>query len=148
MEERAELLRRVRRVRLATQIRVRGTITGQHRSIFGGSGLELTDLREYQPGDDLRAIDWKVTARYARPYVREFAEDRVLVAEEPVTVHSRRIGERFLGGLEHVLEVLPHRAGLSHSGTASWRMRSRRPGLMDRFSTRSTRRPSRSDSSS
>lgn len=76
MEERTELLRRVRRVRLATRIRVRGTITGQHRSIFGGSGLELADLREYQPGDDLRAIDWKVTARYARPYVREFAEDR------------------------------------------------------------------------
>jgi uncharacterized protein (DUF58 family) len=76
MEERAELLRRVRRVRLATRIRVRGTITGQHRSIFGGSGLELTDLREYQPGDDLRAIDWKVTARFARPYIREFAEDR------------------------------------------------------------------------
>jgi uncharacterized protein (DUF58 family) len=76
MEERAELLRRIRRVRVATRIRVRGTITGQHRSIFGGSGIELTDLREYQPGDDLRAIDWKVTARYAHPYVREFAEDR------------------------------------------------------------------------
>ena len=76
MEERAELLRRVRRVRLATRIRVRGTITGHHRSIFGGSGLELADLREYQPGDDLRAIDWKVTARYAHPYVREFSEDR------------------------------------------------------------------------
>lgn len=76
MEARTELLRRVRRVRLATRIRVRGTITGRHRSIFGGSGIELRDLREYQSGDDLRAIDWKVTARYARPYVREFAEDR------------------------------------------------------------------------
>jgi uncharacterized protein (DUF58 family) len=76
MTARTDLLHRIRRVRLATRVRVRGSITGRHRSIFGGSGLELEDLREYQPGDDLRAIDWKVTARYARPYIREFAEDR------------------------------------------------------------------------
>lgn len=76
MEDRAGLLRRVRRVRIATQIWVRSTITGQHRPYSGGSGLELADIRENQPGDYRRTIDWKVTARCARPYVREFAEDR------------------------------------------------------------------------
>ncbi|NLX49113.1 MAG: DUF58 domain-containing protein [Methanospirillum sp.] len=76
MVGRTALLRRVRRVLLVTSTRVAGTVSGRHRSIFVGNGLELADLREYQPGDDLRAIDWKVTARYARPYVREFVEDR------------------------------------------------------------------------
>jgi len=53
---------------------------GDYRSFFRGTGLELSQLREYQPGDDVRAIDWNVTARMQVPYVRELIEDREITA--------------------------------------------------------------------
>ncbi|MGO4597430.1 DUF58 domain-containing protein [Terrabacter sp. 2RAF25] len=60
--------------------RLDGRLQGDYRSIFRGSGLDFTDLREYEPGDDLRHIEWNVTARLDTPYVREFVEDRELTA--------------------------------------------------------------------
>jgi uncharacterized protein (DUF58 family) len=60
--------------------RLDGLLQGDYRTLFRGSGLDLADLREYQPGDDVRAIDWNVTARTDIPHVREYAEDRDLTA--------------------------------------------------------------------
>ncbi|GAA5035155.1 DUF58 domain-containing protein [Terrabacter aeriphilus] len=60
--------------------RLDGRLQGDYRSLFRGSGLDFTDLREYAPGDDLRHIEWNVTARLDEPYVREFVEDRELTA--------------------------------------------------------------------
>jgi uncharacterized protein (DUF58 family) len=60
--------------------RLDGLLQGDYRSLFRGQGLDLADLREYQHGDDVRAIDWNVTARLATPYVREFTEDREISA--------------------------------------------------------------------
>jgi uncharacterized protein (DUF58 family) len=60
--------------------RLDGLLQGDYRSLFHGSGLDLAALREYQPGDDVRAIDWNLTARMATPYVREYHEDRELTA--------------------------------------------------------------------
>ncbi|HLX34972.1 MAG TPA: DUF58 domain-containing protein [Candidatus Limnocylindrales bacterium] len=60
--------------------RLDGLLQGDYRTLFRGSGVDLTDLREYQPGDDVRAIDWNVTARTDVPHVREYAEDRDLTA--------------------------------------------------------------------
>jgi uncharacterized protein (DUF58 family) len=60
--------------------RLDGLLQGDYRTLFRGSGVDLTDLREYQPGDDVRAIDWNVTARTDVPHVREYAEDRDLSA--------------------------------------------------------------------
>ncbi len=60
--------------------RLDGRLQGDYRSLFRGSGLDFTDLREYEPGDDLRHIEWNVTARLDTPYVREFVEDRELTA--------------------------------------------------------------------
>ena len=55
-------------------------LQGDYRSLFRGNGIDLVDLREYQPGDDVRAIDWNVTARMDTPYVREYVEDREITA--------------------------------------------------------------------
>jgi uncharacterized protein (DUF58 family) len=60
--------------------RLDGILQGDYRSLFYGIGLDLADLREYQPGDDIRYIDWNVTARVATPYVRQYIEDRDITA--------------------------------------------------------------------
>jgi uncharacterized protein (DUF58 family) len=57
-----------------------GLMQGDYRTIFRGVGLDFRDLREYEPGDDVRLIDWNVTARMDTPYVREYSEDRELTA--------------------------------------------------------------------
>ena len=60
--------------------RLDGILQGDYRSLFYGFGLDLADLREYQPGDDIRHIDWNVTARLTTPYVRQYTEDREITA--------------------------------------------------------------------
>ena len=60
--------------------RLDGLLQGDYRTLFRGYGLDLADLREYQPGDDVRYIDWNVTARMDEPFVREYIEDRELTA--------------------------------------------------------------------
>src|SRR5512139_2989317 len=60
--------------------RLDGILQGDYRTLFYGFGLDLADLREYQPGDDIRYIDWNVTSRMATPYVRQYTEDREITA--------------------------------------------------------------------
>ncbi|MDQ6715762.1 MAG: DUF58 domain-containing protein [Actinomycetota bacterium] len=60
--------------------RLDGRLQGDYRSLFRGTGLDFTNLREYEPGDDLRHIEWNVTARMDTPYVREYIEDREITA--------------------------------------------------------------------
>jgi uncharacterized protein (DUF58 family) len=60
--------------------RLDGLLQGDYRSLFYGAGLDLADLREYQPGDDIRYIDWNVTARVNTPYIRQYVEDRDITA--------------------------------------------------------------------
>jgi len=60
--------------------RLDGLLQGDYRSLFYGYGVDFADLREYQPGDDIRYIDWNVTARMNTPYVRQYAEDREITA--------------------------------------------------------------------
>jgi uncharacterized protein (DUF58 family) len=60
--------------------RLDGLLQGDYRSLFYGYGVDFADLREYQPGDDIRYIDWNVTARMDAPYIRQYAEDREIVA--------------------------------------------------------------------
>jgi uncharacterized protein (DUF58 family) len=60
--------------------RLDGVLQGDYRSLFYGNGLDFADLREYQPGDDVRYIDWNVTARMNTPYVRQYVEDREITA--------------------------------------------------------------------
>jgi uncharacterized protein (DUF58 family) len=60
--------------------RLDGLLQGDYRTLFYGSGVDFADLREYQPGDDIRYIDWNVTARMNTPYVRQYSEDREITA--------------------------------------------------------------------
>jgi uncharacterized protein (DUF58 family) len=66
----------LRRLEWTVVRRLDGMLQGDYRTLFRGFGLDLADLREYQPGDDVRHIDWNVTARLQTPHVREFQEDR------------------------------------------------------------------------
>ena len=70
----------LRRLEWTVVKRLDGLLQGDYRTVFRGFGLDLSDLREYQPSDDVRFIDWNVTARMQQPYVREFHEDRELAA--------------------------------------------------------------------
>ena len=74
----AEVLRQVRRLELRTRRVVDTRFAGEYRSVFKGQGLEFAEVREYQPGDEVRAIDWHVTARMGRPFVKRFEEEREL----------------------------------------------------------------------
>jgi uncharacterized protein (DUF58 family) len=76
MEDRTGLIRRLRKIELITNTLVEGLQPGLHNSVFKGRGMEFAEIREYVPGDDVRSIDWKVTARYNRPFIREYSEDR------------------------------------------------------------------------
>ena len=60
--------------------RLDGYLQGDYRSLFYGSGVDFADLREYQPEDDIRYIDWNVSARMNTPYVRKYVEDREVIA--------------------------------------------------------------------
>jgi uncharacterized protein (DUF58 family) len=70
----------VRRLEWTVIRRLDGLLLGDYRTLFRGFGLDLADLREYRPGDDVRYMDWNVTARMQTPYVREFQEDREVSA--------------------------------------------------------------------
>ena len=73
-----ELLKKLRRIELHTRKILNTTFVGEYRSTFKGTGMEFIDVREYLPGDDIRSIDWKVTARMGRPFVKKFVEEREL----------------------------------------------------------------------
>ncbi len=73
-----ELFRKVRRIEITTSRLVSDVFAGQYHSVFKGQGIEFDEVREYQFGDDIRTIDWNVTARTGRPYVKKYVEEREL----------------------------------------------------------------------
>lgn len=73
-----ELLRKIRAIELRTRHMVTAVLAGQYHSAFKGSGMEFEEVREYFPGDDVRSIDWNVTARMQHPYIKTFREEREL----------------------------------------------------------------------
>jgi len=73
-----EVLRRVRELEIRTRRQVKDILAGQYSSVFKGRGIEFSEVREYSPGDDVRTIDWNVTARFGHPYVKRFVEEREL----------------------------------------------------------------------
>jgi uncharacterized protein (DUF58 family) len=74
----AEVLRQVRLLEIHTRRLVTDVFAGEYSSVFKGRGMEFADVREYQAGDDIRLIDWNVTARMGFPYVKQFVEEREL----------------------------------------------------------------------
>ena len=132
----------LRRIEWTVLKRLDGLLQGDHRTLMRGAGLDLADLREYQPSDDVRHIDWNVTARLGLPHVRQFMEDRdmnawflldlsasvdfgsstqtkrrlsrefVAVLARLLSRHGNRVGALLYGG--GLNRVLPARNGRQH----------------------------------
>lgn len=73
-----EILKKIRQIELRTNRLVSETLAGQYHSVFKGQGMNFDEVREYQPGDEVRTIDWNVTARMNHPFVKKFVEEREL----------------------------------------------------------------------
>ncbi len=73
-----EVLKQIRYIQIVTCRLVNEVFAGEYQSVFKGRGMEFEEVREYQPGDDIRSIDWNVTARMSQPYVKKFVEEREL----------------------------------------------------------------------
>jgi uncharacterized protein (DUF58 family) len=103
--------------------RLDGLLQGDYRTLFYGYGVDFADLREYQPQDDIRYIDWNVTARMNTPYVRQYVEDREITAwflldlspsidfgtQQSLTRHGNRVGAIFYDS--HIERMIPARGG-------------------------------------
>jgi len=88
-----EVLAQVRRIEILTGRLVAETFAGEYLSVFKGRGMEFAEVREYVPGDDIRSIDWNVTARTSKPYVRVYTEERELT----VVIACDLSGSQFFG---------------------------------------------------
>jgi len=75
-ERMREILRRVRQIEIRTRRAVQDILGGEYHSVFKGRGMEFDEVREYAPGDEIRDIDWNVTARTGRPFIKRFVEER------------------------------------------------------------------------
>src|SRR5471032_1954276 len=73
-----EVMRQVRRLALRARRAVEDPLGGAYRSVFKGAGIAFEEVREYKPGDEIRSIDWNVTARMGHPFVKRFIEEREL----------------------------------------------------------------------
>ncbi len=86
-----EVLKQVQEIEFRTHSLVNTLFTGEYRSVFRGQGIEFAEVRAYQEGDDFRAIDWNVSARFGSPYVKSFAEEReltlLLIVDQSGSLH-------------------------------------------------------------
>ena len=110
MEAARDILKKIQRLELKTRGLVAATFSGQYRSIFKGRGMNFEEVREYQPGDEVRSIDWNVTAKYSEvhgaAYVKKFTEERELTVMLVVDVSaSGEFGSVHLSKRELAAEV-------------------------------------------
>ena len=89
--ETAELLKKVRRIEIKTRGLSRNIFAGEYHTAFKGKGMTFAEVREYQYGDDIRSIDWNVTARFRHPYVKVFEEERELTLMLLIDVSASRV---------------------------------------------------------
>ncbi|MEI8064040.1 MAG: DUF58 domain-containing protein [Verrucomicrobiota bacterium] len=83
-----EILKKVRQIEIRTNREVTDVLGGQYHSVFKGRGMEFEEVREYLPGDEVRAIDWNVTARFGHPFIKKFKEERELTVMLVVDVSA------------------------------------------------------------
>ena len=126
-----ELLRRVRRIEIKSRRLSSNIFAGEYHSAFKGKGMSFSEVREYQYGDDVRDIDWNVTARFNRPYVKVYEEERELTVMLLIDVSgSVDFGTQMRTKRELITEIAATlsfsaiqtttRSGLSFSAT-KWR---------------------------
>ena len=96
--ETTDLLKRVRRIEIKTRGLTQQIFAGEYHSAFKGKGIAFSEVREYQYGDDIRNVDWNVTARFNHPYIKVFEEERELTVVLLVDVS----GSRFFGTLSQL----------------------------------------------
>lgn len=101
-----EILRKVRRIQLVANRAVDDLFAGQYKSVFRGRGMEFDEVREYQPGDDIRTIDWNVTARTGECFIKRFAEERELTVLFLVDISaSGAFGSGTQSKLDQLIEI-------------------------------------------
>ena len=101
-----EILKKIRQIEIRTNRIVTETLAGQYHSVFKGQGMNFDEVREYQPGDDVRAIDWNVTARMNHPFIKKFVEERELTLMLVVDVSgSGRFGSHDQSKRELAAEI-------------------------------------------
>ena len=105
-----DLIARIRRIEITTRKLVSDSFAGEYQSVFKGRGMEFDEVRQYHPGDDVRSIDWNVTARTGEPYVKSFIEERELTAMLVVDVS----GSGRLRHQESVQAGVGRRVGCRH----------------------------------
>ena len=84
----ADVLKKVRQIEIRTNREVTDVLGGQYHSVFKGRGMEFEEVREYLPGDEVRSIDWNVTARFGHPFIKKFKEERELTVMLVVDVSA------------------------------------------------------------
>jgi len=101
-----EILKKIRQIEIRTNRLVSESLAGQYHSVFKGQGMNFEEVREYQPGDEVRSIDWNVTARMNHPFVKKFVEERELTLMLLVDVSaSGRFGSREQSKRELAAEI-------------------------------------------
>src|SRR5687768_7822817 len=101
-----ETFQKIRRIQIRTRTILDAGIVGAYHAVFKGRGMEFAEVREYQPGDDVRSIDWNVTARTGVPHVKKFIEERDLTLLLLVDLSgSQRFGSQFLLKRDYAAEV-------------------------------------------
>ena len=104
--ESTELFKKVRKIEIKTRGLSNQIFSGQYHSVFKGRGMAFSEVREYQPGDDIRSIDWNVTARFNHPYVKVFDEERELTVMLMIDVSaSNQFGTRKSLKQEMITEI-------------------------------------------
>jgi uncharacterized protein (DUF58 family) len=88
--ETSEILKKVRKIEIKTRGLSQDIFAGAYHSAFKGRGMTFSEVREYQYGDDIRTIDWNVTARFGRPYIKIFEEERELTVVLLIDVSGSR----------------------------------------------------------
>src|SRR5215813_7790726 len=115
-----ELIRRIRRLEIATRQVVSALLAGQYHSVFKGRGMAFSEVRPYQAGDDIRWMDWNVTARTSSPHVKVFTEERELTVVLRVDVPGDQAPDGPLRRLRlparRLRDAAPHRADEARRG--------------------------------
>src|SRR4030067_176467 len=103
-----ETLDKIRRIRIRTRSILESGIVGAYHAVFKGRGMEFAEVREYVAGDDVRTIDWNVTARMGAPFVKKFVEERDLTLLLLVDVSgSQEFGSQHLLTRDYAAELSP-----------------------------------------
>jgi hypothetical protein len=96
--ETSDILKKVRKIEIKTRGLSKNIFAGEYHSAFKGRGMTFSEVREYQYGDDIRSIDWNVTARFGHPYIKVFEEEReltvVLLIDVSGEINQKKIGQR------------------------------------------------------